>query len=310
MLEFDLKDESVYYTECFRPRFYVYWSLGNTCTYHCSYCPSRFHDGSVDYQPLEVVERAINKLSNLPMETHIKFTGGEATYHPDFEKIISESPDNIKFSVLSNGSRPLPFWERTVDKLFTITLTYHAEFANLDRFMTIAKLIYTDKKKPGLINLTMNPEKWDECVNVYNVMKENNLPVNIKPLLENFGSKTQRMLTSYTQDHITWIKEKTNTSTYKPIGIYNKDGVKINSTSPSELLALNKTNFSGWTCYNPTKCLDIDWHGNVYDSSCAQRRKAGSIYTDFVIATEPVLCVSQYCWCHSDIETKKVKNPS
>jgi MoaA/NifB/PqqE/SkfB family radical SAM enzyme len=309
MSEINLNDSNIAYVMSDnRPRFYVYWSLGNTCTYHCSYCPSRFHDGSVKYQPLEMIQRAMIKLSQLPTDTHIKFTGGEATFHPDFERIVTEAPANVKVSVISNASRPLPFWERIVSKLFTVTLTYHAEFAELERFLNTARLIYIDNKKSGQINLTMIPEKWDECVTVYNSFIENKLPVSVKPLLENFGAGSERMLSTYTEEHIAWIQDKTKKTSYKPIGIYNKDGIKQASTSPSELLALKQTNFNGWTCYNPTKFLDIDWNGNVFDSACAQRRKVGNVYTDFTIHTEPVLCVTKFCWCHSDIETMKVKN--
>jgi MoaA/NifB/PqqE/SkfB family radical SAM enzyme len=309
MSDINLKDSEVAYVMSNdRPRFFVYWSLGNTCTYSCSYCPSRFHDGSVSYQPLDVIQRVMKKLSTLPTETNIMFTGGEATFHPDFEKIVNEAPDRVKVSVISNASRPYPFWDRIVDKLHVVVLTYHAEFANLDRFIKTADLIFNVKKKSGAINLTMNPELWDTCVSVYNTLIANNLSVNVKVLLEDFGYKSSRMIPAYTAEQIVWIHAHTKKSTDKSIGIYNKADIKINSTNSYELLALKQTDFSGWTCYNPTKYLDIDWNGTVHDSACAQRRNVGSIYTDFTIATEPVLCRTNFCWCHGDIQTKKAKN--
>lgn len=306
---FKLNDESVYYIESkHRQRFYVYWSLGNTCTYKCSYCPSMFHDGSVKYQPIDVIQRTIDKLSKMPMETHIKFTGGEPTFHPEFERIVNEVPSNIQLSVISNGSRPYPFWQRIIDNLHAVTLTFHSEFADLSRFLKTAKLIYHDKKKIGSINLTMIPNKWDECITAYHELLNNNISVNIKPLVENFGSKTSKLLSTYTKDQLKWINDNIEISTSKTIGFYNKDNVKIHSTSPAELLSLQQNDFTGWTCYNQTKHLDIGWTGNMFDSMCAQRRKVGSIYTDFEITTEPVLCVTNQCWSLSDLETKKIKN--
>jgi hypothetical protein len=242
------------------------------------------------------------------MDTHIKFTGGEATFHPEFERIVNEVPSNIQLSVISNGSRPYPFWERIIDKLHAVTLTFHTEFADLDRFLKTAKLIYHDKKKIGSVNLTMIPDRWAECVTVYHELLNNNISVNIKPLVENFGSKTSKLLSTYNNDQLTWIGDHIKISTFKTIGFYNKDNVKIHSTSPAELLTLQQNDFTGWTCYNQTKHLDIGWNGNMFDSMCAQRRNVGSIYTDFNITTEPVLCVTNQCWSLSDLETKKIKN--
>lgn len=283
---------------------FVFWLLGNQCTYACSYCPSLFHDGSMKYQPLEIVQKTLRELP----KAHVMFSGGEATFHPHFEQIVLEKPNHIMLSVLSNASRPIAFWERIVSKLHMVILTYHAEFAKLDRFLETAKLVYSENKNKGRVNLTMIPERWEECVRVYYTLKENNIPVSPKPLVENFGFNASNTIKSYTVNQLAWISKENNESSYKNIGFYDKKGNLLHKTDPAEMISAKQTNFNGWTCYTNTKVLYIDFNGNVADTACQQRKIIGSIYTKYYISEEPMLCKQNFCWCHADIAPKKIKN--
>lgn len=288
--------------EKYKAEFYVIWLLGNQCTYKCSYCPSIFHDGSAKYQPTDVIQ---NVMKNLP-KCNITFTGGEPTFHPDFEKIVLEKPDIVDISVISNASRPLAFWERIASKLRLVTLTYHMEYAIHDRFVSIAELVYKTHKKMGSINLIMLPNRWEECVQVYERLIEKGFRVVLKPLVENFGVGATQTVKEYTQDQLNWISLK-NKSSYKLISVIGQNNEVIYETTPAELISLNQVNFEGWTCYTNTQCLCIDMIGDVYDTSCTQRTKVGNIYDGFTISTEPLICNQKFCWCYSDIIPKKVK---
>jgi len=235
------------------------------------------------------------------------FSGGEATFHPDFEKIVLEKPNHVQISVISNASRPIVFWERITEHLKIVVLTYHAEFAKLDRFMETAKLIYLTHKKSGKINLTMIPEKWDLCVDVYNKLKEAGLPVVPKPLVENFGFRSEKLISTYSKEHIEWITGSSNNNEYKTISVIGKDGNVLYNTNPSELLITDQTNFKGWNCWTNTRVLNIDFNGDVKDTACKQRELLGNISTGFTIPTEPKICRQDFCWCHSDIVPKKTK---
>lgn len=283
--------------------YFVFWLLGNQCTYKCSYCPDTFHSGSHKYQPIEVIQRV---LKSLP-KSHVMFSGGEATFHPDFEKIVLEKPDHIRISVISNASRPIAFWERITEHLDTVVLTYHSEFANLDRFLETAKLVYLTHKRKGRINLTMIPEKWDICVNAYNKLKEAGLKVVAKPLVEDFGFKAEKLISGYTEEHVKWITEASKTVEYKIISVVGKNGEILGNTNPSELLITNQTNFKGWQCWTNTRVLNIGYGGGVKDTACKQREVLGDIYTGFTIPTEPKICYQDFCWCHSDIQPPKFK---
>jgi len=300
----NIADESVFQLkDMYTDKFFVLWILGNQCTYKCSYCPDHFHNGKIKYQPLEIIKDTFSKLPS----AHVMFTGGEATFHPDFEEIVLTKPNHISLSVISNASRPIGFWERISDKLNTVMLTFHAEFAALDRFTETAKLVYIENKRYGRINVTMIPERWSECVNAVERLKNEGLRVSAKPLVENFGYKADKVLSTYTNEQLRWISKSNQQDSFKNIGLYDKDNNLLYKTNPSELISQKQNNFNGWLCYTNTKCLYIDGDGTVFDTACQQRLNKGNIYKTFNISSQPIVCSQNFCWCHSDIGPKKIK---
>ena len=285
------------------PGLFVFWVLGNQCTYSCSYCPERFHSGSYKYHPTDVVQ---NLLKTLP-PCEVMFSGGEATYHPDFEKIVLEKPDHVRISVISNASRPIGFWERIVSKLHSVVLTFHSEFANLDRFLATANLVYKEHDRYGRVNLTMIPEKWDYCVDVYNRLVEQQIPVVVKPLVENFGSGSTGLLSGYTSEQLDWISKISSDGEKNDIILVDKDDNIVHQTSASELLSSHSTDFREWECHTNTTRMYVDMDGLIFDTVCKQRTNTGSIYTGYTIPPKPMICKQNFCWCHTDINAKKIK---
>jgi len=290
--------------ELWDPEFFVLWSLGNQCTYKCSYCPKKFHSGSIPFQSTESIQNFLKKLP----KAHVQFTGGEATYHSDFEKIVLEKPDHIVMSVISNASRPIGFWERIVPNLRAVILTYHAEFAQYDRFVATAELIYHTHKRNGRINLTMNPNKWDECVSVYEKLLAAKFRIVPKPLLEDFGVTANKLLDAYTPEQLEWISSKNKTTGDKSIQVLDKDGNVLHKTNPAELISSKQTNFTDWLCYSNTRAMYIGMKGDINMATCRQQVKLGTIYDENItIPTEPFVCKQKFCWCYADIIPRKVK---
>lgn len=280
--------------------FFVYWLLGNFCTYSCSYCPSRFNNGSVPYIPLDVIHRT---LDGLP-KSNIMFGGGEPSYHPDFESIIAHTSREHKYSILSNGSRPIQFWERVAPKLFTVVLTYHIEFARHGRFMDLAKLVYLEHKKQGHVNLTMLPSRWSECVAAFDALTDAGIKVLPKPLLEDFGVNAEQLISDYTPDQLSWIQDR-NVEQANNIGLYDIDNNLISVTNPNILLSAKQTDFHGWECSVGKSFMLISFTGDVYNSQCGQRKSLGNIYGSWQQDTSDMLCTQHYCWCHTDIIAEK-----
>lgn len=286
-------------------KFVVYWMLGNVCTYKCSYCPPNIHSGSVPYHPLEIVQ---STLRNLPTNTTVTLSGGEPTYHPEFEKIVLEKPDNLLIDILTNGSRPYAFWERIIDNLNTVTLSYHVEFTKLERFLETAKLIFHISKRRGIINLVMKHDRWAECIEVYAAILDAGLPVTAKPEMTTLGPNAVISF-GYTEEQRVWLAKMGTTQTTNKIVILDKNLQIIDTTNPTLLLASNQNNFVGWECHASITRMLITPQGEVYDTQCKQRRLLGTIYNGFTIPTEPMICKTSTCWCYNDLQAKKVKMP-
>lgn len=300
---FNIRDERVFKLEAMTGAIglRVSWTLGNFCVYKCSYCPSYLNDGSKPYHSADIVLDVFNKL---PPNTGVTFLGGEPTYHPEFERIVLEKPDHIKIMMVSNGAKPLSFWETVTPKIVFLTFTFHPEFANIDRFIRNS-LEASKHVKRFQVFLVMIPEKWDYCIKVYNKLIEQGFDVHPKPILKDFGAE---ILPGYSKEHLGWIHYANKGGEFKNIRIVDKSGEAIYTTTPNELLASKQTNFYGFECYTPMESIAIEVNGDVYNSKCDQRSKIGNIYSgSFEIPTEPMLCKQEMCFCQADIVAKKIK---
>lgn len=291
-------------TELYKKEFLVSWVLGSYCTYSCSYCPEKYHDGKAAYHPTDIVQRI---LKSLPTNSNVLFTGGEPTFHPDFEKIILEKPDHVEISVISNGSRPYAFWERVAAKFKLVLLTYHIEHAIYDRFLQTAKLIYQENNNPGFVHLVMIPKRWDDCVNVYNMLSSEGIKVIAKPVIENFGFAATSISNLYTQEQLVWISEHDDTEIVTTMALKDKDTKTLYEVSVAKLLTHKQTDFYNWECHAPLERLYINMDGRVFDTACGQRKCLGNIYQGFDLPDKPMICKQHFCWCQSDIMAKKVK---
>lgn len=300
MREINLTNSDIAYLSNARPvRPLIYWELGNFCSYKCSYCSPMFSSGSVPYQDTQVVQNTLKRFGG----TFVIFSGGEPTLHPDFEKIIKEKPQGILIGVVSNASRPIAFWERAAPYLYFTILTYHPENAKLDKFLEIANLVYKVKKVIGRVNVVMLPERWDECVNVYNTFVNAGINVVAKQLLIGFGEGCKGSGLDYTPEQIDWIANSAfPTGVGSPsINVYNDKHEVIHFTSATELFAMKQTNFMGWKCYVPGQYLVISSVGNTFTTSCDQKEKVGNIFGEFTFPNEPIICQQKLCWAYSDV---------
>jgi organic radical activating enzyme len=271
----------------------VYWVLGNFCPYKCSYCIPEFNSGKHDYPNIGVIQEVFKKLP----ECLVNFGGGEPTYHPEFERIISEKPDHIRVGVLSNAARSFSFWERIVEKLDNTYLAYHIEYGNLSRFLDTAILVYKTHKRHGHVVVPMLPRKWDECVAVYNTMIKENLPVMIKPIMTDWKYISKE----YTAEQLAWVASKAQ-KRKKFIQIIDKNGEIMYNVAPEEVVSNKMNNFFNWTCYVPLHYTHISSAGNVRNTGCTAGVNSGNIYTDFEINTDYIVCKREVCSVYSDIE--------
>jgi len=81
--------------------------LANICNLHCCYCfrsEDNLYSQHAEFFPLELLRRVIDEAREAAQITHVSFTGGEPTLHPQFAKILETvSAADLQASFVTNG---------------------------------------------------------------------------------------------------------------------------------------------------------------------------------------------------------------
>jgi len=81
--------------------------LTNICNLHCSYClrdEDALYHTRAEYFSLELLDRIINDAREAMDISHVMFTGGETTLHPQFKEVIETvGSHGLKCSFVTNG---------------------------------------------------------------------------------------------------------------------------------------------------------------------------------------------------------------
>ncbi|HXT64665.1 MAG TPA: radical SAM protein [Pyrinomonadaceae bacterium] len=87
------------------PRLIV--ELTNICNLHCSYClrdEDALYNQRASFFPVDLLRRVIREARDAIGASHVMFTGGETTLHPQFQEIIETvGAEGLKCSFVTNG---------------------------------------------------------------------------------------------------------------------------------------------------------------------------------------------------------------
>lgn len=292
----------------------VDWTLGNACNYACSYCPKNLHDGSIPWPDPQAIlsfcDRLIEHYARLGQSLLFQFSGGEPTVYPHFLPLIRHlHAQTCKVGVISNASRTPRWWQQARDHLDQAVLTHHIEFVDLNHFIEIAQLLAS--KIRTHINVTMHPQRFDECLKNATQIAERcqEITLTLKPLLIDFGA-TPYAYTDAQQQVISQTRFKIRRT--RPIGesrgamrlIYADARTEIRR--PSELIIASQNHFKGWTCHAGLELLSIDPAGQIYRGLCRQGGIIGRIDdAQLNLPTAPVTCTREICHCATDLMTTR-----
>lgn len=295
----------------------VDWMLGNSCSYACSYCPKNLHDGSIRWHRTEDVLHLYRQMRRHYADAQgkvvwLQFTGGEPTMHPRIIDLLRHaSEQGFKVSLISNASRTLRFWEKINGCLNNIILTYHAEFADLDHFVRVAKMMVD--RISVQINVTMHPNSFEQTLEAAQKLRSA-LPaasISLKPLRQEFGSE----LYDYTERQLD-VLSKGLPPTSKLIGEKPRSVMRVTTRSGhSETVRanefiLNGTNrWQGYYCNIGLESLRVKGSGEVYRSVCGVGGPIGRLGENIDLPLESIQCTKQSCSCLADILVHKVLAP-
>lgn len=81
--------------------------LTNICNLHCSYClrdEDALYHSSANFFPVELLRRILREAREATSMTHVSFTGGEVTLHPQFGEILKAvGEEGLTASFVTNG---------------------------------------------------------------------------------------------------------------------------------------------------------------------------------------------------------------
>lgn len=318
-------------------KFYIVWMLHDRCTYDCSYCPPSNKAGDDSWLKIgfskEFVDRLESRLeSQNKKNVHVHFTGGEPTVWPNFIELVDHIySKGWKITISTNGSRSLNWWLENHSKFQGIGFSYHSEFAEPKEFISKVSTIAAQRHiLCTLVEVMMNPFRWERCVEMVETFKNSNpvVPVKAIPLQPEFGLQ-QLNITSYTAEQLDyikqndidrqqWWKEYCRSEQFQAIDKKDLDNViavletREESALDAEYLILHGlANFKGWHCSIGLEQIFINSQGKIYGGTCLQGELIGNIQRSSSLnwPTGPTVCQSVWCGCIPDIRVSKF-NPN
>ncbi|HAT8492270.1 TPA: radical SAM protein [Vibrio vulnificus] len=298
----------------------INWALTNKCNFKCNYCHSSLNSGSIKEPSYNSVVKflvtTLNRSKDLRRVPYFEFGGGEVTmirYFDDIVKLIAEYGGMT--TIVSNGSKKLSWWHENVQYLSGVSLSYHINDIKSDsHFIDVSKVLEASKSTRFHVNIMMVPERFDDCVEFANRLKQEiRCSIALQPLFEGFGHGGITQKYPYTPEQEQIMKDfrgrpelKTLPPSMAELEVNYADGTTEN-LSTFDLIANDQTNFVGWDCYAGIDSLVITFSGDIYRSWCMQDGPIGSIYDENIeLPTHPTKCRTKICQCGVDLSAKKV----
>ena len=293
----------------------VDWMLGNACSYACSYCPKALHDGSVAWQRVQDVTAFYDVLRAHYMDRRgkqvwLQFTGGEPTMHPQIIRLLEAASDRgFTVSLISNASRTVRFWARIAPYLDNVILTYHNEFADLDHFRSVGRLLA--EQMAVHINVTMRPDHFDRTLDEARSLRDAmpGASITLKPLRVGFASQ----LFDYTPDQLDVMSrslpQKAAQSGAMPRGtmtVQGRDGTRT-TLRATELVVRGQNRWRGYRCNAGLESLRVRGDGTITRAVCSVGGDIGRIGEPFALPYGPILCTAEVCSCTADILITKAR---
>lgn len=259
--------------------FSITWESTLKCNLDCRYCSS--HDNSIPHpslaeclQTIDFLYEYVNTYMQVKNEKqqHVSFNifGGESLFHPNIHEIlayaISKHQINkydwtLGLSTITNAIVKPKVWNSIIDYFSYYTVSYHSE-SNQDEqhlFKQNVSLL-RDLNKNYHVAILMNPLAWDNCIEMIEWCKTNN----IKHLIRQLDDNTKEAKFAYTNSQADWFY--THRGIEKPI-TFLKKGEKVNlnnqgrSCCGGQQLNVNK-DYTCNTTYIPNNNF-TDWYCSV-----------------------------------------------
>lgn len=186
--------------------FLIDWLLTLKCNYDCSYCGigPRGHDNSTQHPPIENCIKMLEQMyqyADIMMQHKrsqfkdaiLNVYGGEALYHPDIEKILTETTRayekysnrwRLKRRITTNATATEKKWQAICEHLEGFTLSYHSQGAQKMKTLfkkNIDHVLKIKKEYDIIVCAFPHSRYWQDCLDFLEYCKQNKL--NARPKL-------------------------------------------------------------------------------------------------------------------------------
>lgn len=323
----------------------VTWDLGRRCNYDCTYCESTRHNNHSPHHSIDELSKTFEFIkqwtdvynNNRKNKSHItlNFTGGEPTVNPAFWSLAEKikQNDNFVLTLTTNGAWNKKFTEKIIKDFSAVTVSYHAEAHESLKKQVIENILRL--KESGIwlqVNVMLHMDYWDECIEVYNLLKNEGIKVKPRPIgdgnalrtgwFQDADGKMRRTSHPYKAEQQTWFWNEMGVKTIPDQKLEGNElgrgccggrclQGKINDQWQD--VKLVDTNFKDWYCMVDWYFLHIDQHtGLIYHHQTCQAlhnkqkgaigllSESSQIIEDLKQRMKnptPIICPNQRCGC-------------
>jgi MoaA/NifB/PqqE/SkfB family radical SAM enzyme len=324
----------------------VTWDVGRRCNYDCSYCESSRHDNSSPLHSLDEFIKTFrfikdwtdlyNSQRKFKSQTNINFTGGEPTVNNNLYKLvdyIKQEDQSFNLSLTTNAAWNTRFTNKILDNFSGVTVSYHAEAHESLKKTAIENIKELHKHNIWLqVNVMLHMDYWNECVEVYKMLKDEGVKVNPRPIGDGNVARTgwfidadgtqRRTSHPYTKQQQEWFWNEMGIGS---AAANQQEGTNLGRAccggrclqgkvdNKWQEIKLINTEFKDWHCMVDWYFLHIDQHtGLVYHHQTCQAlhdKKRGPIgnldntnqmideLKTRMLSPTPIICPNQRCGC-------------
>lgn len=310
------------------------WDPSNFCNFKCRYCfpganaaTHRFAD-DVDLV-VKNFQHLMDYYTTHRGKTKFRFfvAGGEPTLWKNLETFILKIKErhDVYFSLVSNGSRTIRWWEENAHLIDNAHLTHHLNEGNVEHITKVADILHESGTKIT-VKVLMDSVLWDQGINDIEYMKTHSRHkwfIMAAEVIEN------NYLNNYTPKQLKYLKKDLkripNLSWFWKNRKIVKDEIKLfDSIAVSDTgkkirarpgMYFNKglNNFLGWNCSIGFDRIYINWTG-IISGTCNVKlfglnENYNILSPTFVDDYSPefklTTCTFTGCWCMPETHLTK-----
>jgi sulfatase maturation enzyme AslB (radical SAM superfamily) len=292
-------------------------TLGNYCNYKCWYCFDGCNTGTHKFPEFELFTKNLSHIIDHYLTTTNKkkfdfhIMGGEVTHWPKFIEFIQyfKSKYNCIFTLTTNGSKELDWWEKTYSYVDYVSISVHHEFSDPEHVKAVADFLY---KKKVIVNtlVLMDPMEWDKCISIINNLKTSKYSWAIRYLEIIQKNVTYTLAQKKVLDklrarraNILWflLNNKSFRSSVSLVDIDNK----IHKVGEETIILERMNKFRDWECSVGENWIAVRMDGtlggicgtNLYKNKQSYSLRDTDFIEKFRPTVGPTQCDKNECWC-------------